>query len=104
MKDYTYNTESESINTLKKRGYSAEFSVSEDGYLVCNGNETRLLPNEFKIDEIYRFEGDSNPSDETIVLAISSTKHNINGVLIDAYGTYANSATTKVINQLKKRI
>ena len=59
---------------------------------------------EFEIDETYRFEGETDPGDEMIVFAISSKKHNIKGVVINAYGVYSDSSTSKIVERLKKHL
>jgi hypothetical protein len=61
---------------------------------------TEMLPDEFEIDEFYRFEGQSNPSDMSIVYAISSAKYNLKGVLVNAYGVYADNATSALVAKL----
>ncbi|MBK8344964.1 MAG: hypothetical protein IPL12_17790 [Bacteroidetes bacterium] len=38
--------------------------------LVCNSSLTQLSPDEFEIDETYRFEGNTDPGDEMILFAI----------------------------------
>ena len=54
-----------------------------------------------KIDEHYRFEGDTDPADETIVYAISSGKYKLKGVLVNAFGVYSDSASNELIEKLK---
>ncbi len=53
------------------------------------------------IDEVHRFEGDTDPADEAIVYAISSTKHTIKGVLVNAYGMYSDSFSNELMAKLK---
>lgn len=100
---YSYDTVSEAINDLAKRGYTHDFNVHEDQHcLVCNNTMTELSPDEFEITEVYRFEGETDPADEMILYAISSTKHAIKGVLLNAYGIYADSTISKIAEKLKK--
>ena len=66
----------------------------------CKSTDIKLSPDDFVIDKFYRFEGASNPDDSAIVFAISS-KDGLKGTLIDAYGVYADSLTTEMINKLK---
>ncbi len=54
----------------------------------------------FQIDKSYRFEGESDPSDLAVVYAISSKTKAKKGVLIDAYGTYADPQLDKKIKAL----
>lgn len=97
----SYDTVSEAVNDLVKRGYTSDFNLNhESDCLVCNQSSTSLSPEDFEIDETYRFEGDTNPDDETIVFAISSAKNNIKGIVVNAYGMYEDAATSKIVKYL----
>lgn len=98
-----YDTASEAINDLAKRGYTSDFKlIADQECIVCNTTATQLSPEEFQIDETHRFEGETDPADEMIVHAISSTKYNLKGVIVNGYGTYADTSTFKIIALLKK--
>ncbi|MCC8410204.1 phosphoribosylpyrophosphate synthetase [Mucilaginibacter sp. UR6-1] len=94
-----YETLVDATNDLLKRGYTANLSMDEDS---VNDKERGLemLPDEFEIDEFYRFEGPSSPSDTSIVYAISSEKYNLKGVLVNAYGVYADNASGALLAKL----
>ncbi|MCB0516016.1 MAG: phosphoribosylpyrophosphate synthetase [Chitinophagales bacterium] len=85
-----YDTLSEAINALRKQGYVEDFNLQTDA-LVCR--DTKMLHNEFTIDKYFRFEGNSNPDDSSILYAISSEKHQRKGILVNAYGVYAEDIT-----------
>lgn len=84
----TYENLVDATNDLIKRGYTANLSL-KGGTIDDKEHHIRMEADDFGIDEFYRFEGQSNPSDTSIVYAISSPKYNLKGVLINAYGTYA---------------
>lgn len=94
---------SEAVNDLQKRGYTHDFNI-EGGCLVCAGPPQRLEPDEFEIDEVYRFEGDTDPGDANIVYAISSTKSGIKGILVNAYGIYADSLSAELVEKLGRHV
>ncbi len=96
----SYGTLSETINGLKKEGYTLDFNVSQK-CLVCNEINEQLSPEEFKIDKVYRFEGASNPDDQSILYAISSLKFNVKGVLVNGYGISADVETDELIEKLQ---
>jgi hypothetical protein len=96
----SYGTVSETINGLKNEGYILDFNIKKD-CIVCQKTNTVLSPDDFEIDKVFRFEGVSNPDDEAIVYAISSTKFNAKGTLVNGYGIYADEATTVLIEKLK---
>lgn len=99
---FNYDTVSEAVNDLAKRGYTYNFVLNKDS-IFCNSQNLALKPEEFHIDEIYRFEGETDPADEAIVYAISSEKPAIKGVLVNAFGMYADSTTSALIVKLSAR-
>lgn len=96
---YTYDTLSEAVTDLTRRGYTENFNLQPD-CLACAALSLQLHPEEFTIDEYYRFEGASNPDDNSIVYAISSD-NGVKGVLTDAYGIYSESLSPAMIAKLR---
>ncbi len=82
-----YETLSEAIDQLYKKGYNYDFNLKGD-CLECPLLNLKLRPEEFEVDEVHRFEGMSSTDDNSILFAISSDKE-IKGILVDAYGVYA---------------
>lgn len=102
---YNYLTVSEALNDLFKRGYTFDFSLlKEEDCIFCHNKKQSLDADDFEIDEVYRFEGETDPGDEMIVFAISSTKHNIKGTLLNAFGIYADANNSKLIEKLHYKI
>ncbi|MEP7197095.1 MAG: cupin domain-containing protein [Saprospiraceae bacterium] len=95
-----FGTLSETLNALMKLGYTHDFNVHEEN-LLCNQTKSILHPEDFQIDKVYRFEGESNPDDQSIVYAISSTKIEMKGTLVDGYGLSSDEQTTKLIERLQ---
>jgi hypothetical protein len=93
-----YNTLSEALNDLKKRGYREDFNLKPHA-LECTSLDLELHPENFTVDEYHRFEGMSNPDDNSIIFAISS-KEGIKGTLVDAYGVYADNLSESMIKKL----
>ncbi|MEO8412980.1 MAG: phosphoribosylpyrophosphate synthetase [Ginsengibacter sp.] len=94
-----YDTVSSALNSLKERGFTKDFNIAFDK-LICSETNECLNPHEFEITEVYRFEGESNPSDEAIIYAIASKDGNIKGALVNAYGPYADSMSDDMIQKL----
>lgn len=88
-------TLSEVLNNLKAEGYTQDFNL--------NPEAVRQHPENFIVDQHYRFEGESNPDDEAVVYAISSLSGDVKGVLVDGYGTSSNEATEDLVKPLKER-
>jgi len=91
----TYETLVDATNDLLKRGYTANLSLEGDT-IDDKEHDIHMSADDFSIDEFYRFEGQSNPSDMSIIYAISSDKHHLKGVLINAYGTYADNSSSAI--------
>lgn len=96
-----YDTIIDALQGLKKRGYTHDFNLHPDGS-KCVSGDIHLHPEDFEIKEIYRFEGMSNPDDNSVVYAIES-KEGIKGVLVDAYGIYAEAMTPEMAIKLGKK-
>lgn len=97
-----FNSLIEAIDDLRKRGFNKSFSVQED-CSFCLENGLKLEPSDFEIVEFYRFEAETDPEDSSVIYAIQSDKKNIKGVLIDAYGAYANSLIADVLKKIKMK-
>jgi hypothetical protein len=89
----------DALTDLKKRGYTEDFNL-EQKTVLCPSLGIRFKPAEFTIDEYYRFEGDSDPDENSIVYAISSTT-GIKGTLVNAYGVYAENLSIEMEAKLK---
>ena len=98
----TMTTLSQVTNFLNDEGYTIDFNLREH-YLECMANHLKIFPGEFIVDKHYRFEGESDPSDEAIVFAISCPKHNLKGVLINGYGVSSDSVSDEMIKALDER-
>ena len=81
------NTLSEIMKILRTEGYKEDFEMTNRGFITKNHN-LELSPKYRKIRKIYRFEGESNPADNSVLYAME-TNNNIKRILVDAYRTYA---------------
>lgn len=93
-----YTSLSEATNDLHTRGYVYDFNVKED-CVACPALQLHLTPEHFIVDEFHRFEGMSSTDDNSIVFAITSDQ-GVRGLLVDAYGVYANSMSDGIIKRL----
>ena len=96
---YSYDTLTEALNGLKKRGYTENLNL-KPFCIECPSLALQLYPEDFTIDEYYRFEGNSDPDDNSIIYAISA-KDGLKGVLVDAYGVYAENMTPEMAAKMK---
>jgi hypothetical protein len=98
---HTYDTMSEAVKGLKDRGFKIDFNLNFD-HISCTETPVSLMPSEFEITEAYRFEGNSDPADESVVYAISS-KHGHQGVLVNGFGISADPVSDEMVQKLTLR-
>jgi len=93
-------TLSQVTEMLRSKGYNEDFEMTKKGFTAKN--EGRILPpDKITIRKFYRFEGESNPGDMSILYAME-TDEGTRGILIEAYGTYAGNDSEALSEFLKK--
>ena len=102
MAPTSYDTLSEAINGLRTQGYTEDFNLKENCIENANGTH-QLSHNDFVVDSFYRFEGNTDPSDEAILYAISSEKFKMKGVLVNGYGISADTVSDELMEKLSFR-
>jgi hypothetical protein len=96
----SYDTLSEAINALREQGYTEDFNLKEN-CLECLSVGHQITPAEFKIAKSFRFDVDEDPSDQSVLYAISSDKYHLKGVLVSGYGIYSDTLTNDMLDKLK---
>ena len=92
-------TLSQCMESLHKYGFNSDFHV-EDKQLKTSGSDKHYNPDDVSIVNFYRFEGESDPADSSILYAIEAND-GMKGMLADAFGTYANAAVSDFIRQVE---
>lgn len=87
------------INELRKEGYVEDFNLKQN-CIECRNGEYKIFHDEFEIDNFFRFEGDTDPGNSSILYAISSPKYKLKGVLVNGYGIYSEEVTNEMLNKL----
>jgi hypothetical protein len=95
----TFETLTEAMADLRKRGYRYDFNLHTDR-IECPPLNLQLRPSEFHVDEVHRFEGMTNPDDSSVLYAIQSPS-GIKGILVDAYGVYAEAISPEMVKHLR---
>lgn len=96
-RSYHYDTVSNAIEALRKQGFTIDFNLDGD-YLLCDTDKIHV--NDFDIVDVYRYEGNSDPSDEAAVYAIESTA-GLKGILVTSYGAYSDSLSAAMLEKLR---
>ena len=78
---YHYASVSEALIKLREKGFTFDFNLNEKDIV--------LHPDNYTINHIYHYEGNSNPDDQASVYGIVS-KYGLKGVFVT--GTSANSS------------
>ncbi len=94
-----YETLIDAINGLKEQGYTEDFNLKQN-CIECRNGEYQIFHDEFKIDKYFRFEGQTDPADESILYAISSEKYQIRGVLVNGYGISSEPMANEMLAKL----
>jgi hypothetical protein len=93
-------TLSETLAALKKDGYIEDFNLAAT-HLSCSGKAIELFPSDFVVDHHFRFEGPSDPADESVVYAITSDKFNLKGTLVNGYGPSSDALADELVQALR---
>lgn len=88
------------INSLLADGFETQFKATKAG-LKSLTTEKIYKPEEIRILNFYRFEGESDPSDNSILYAIETTGGE-RGTLTDAYGPYSDTNVTNFIKEVEE--
>jgi len=88
----SYDTLTEGLQQLHRQGFTADFNLRPD-CLYSAALDLQVPPEGVAVDKPFRFEGDSNPADQSILYAITAVGRDVRGVLVNAYGVYADPLT-----------
>lgn len=88
---YHYATVSKALEELSKKGFTTDFNLQEDK--IINS------PQDFTIDHVYRYEGESDPGDEATVFGISSSDGE-KGIYVAGLAAFTDNSAAQVLNDL----
>lgn len=86
---------------LRTAGYLADFSASDGGHLECRTCGACQHSETMTVHETVRFEGDSNPDDEAILLALASSCGCL-GQYSAAFGPATPAADVEILHRLAR--
>ena len=87
------------LNKLVLDGYTEDFKAGERGVLLSLQHERMYVPGDVHIVNFFRFEGASDPADNSILYVIE-TNDGIKGTLVDAYGAYADATVNSFMEEV----
>lgn len=89
----------ECMAVLRERGYKHNFTATKED-TVLDDAKKEYKPEEVKISSFYRFEGESDPGDSSILYAIE-TNTGEKGIIINSYGPTSDTKTTSFIEKVE---
>lgn len=92
-----YATVKDALDKLREQGFTTDFNL-EENCIVCHAG--KFNASDFEITDVYRYEGDSNPSDEATVYGIES-KSGLKGVLVTSFGIYSEKMSDDLLQKLR---
>ncbi|MBO0322701.1 phosphoribosylpyrophosphate synthetase [Muricauda sp. CAU 1633] len=101
MKNYNFDTLSEAVNTLTQEEDFTEDFEAEENSIKALYSKKEYHPNELKILSSYRFEGMTNPNDQSTVFAIEA-KDGTKGTLVMSYSA-EHSQNVELIRQIPNK-
>lgn len=87
------------LQLLSEQGFKAQFKAHRNG-LESLDTHTFYGPHDVKIVDFFRFEGETDPSDSSILYVIETTSGE-KGTLSDAYGAYQEVKVSDFIRQVE---
>ena len=94
-------TLSEAIARLERLGFRDSFQPL-DGWLRALGAERPFAPAELVVEEVVRFEGDSDPSEQAILFALRSPGGDVRGTFVAGYGVLTDPNSAEIVRALSR--
>lgn len=89
------------MNRLSDKGYKEQFRLTNNGLSMTSTGKT-LTPSELTIKNRYRFDGMTNPDDESILFALE-TKEGVKGTLVVS-GDVHSEQNQSILNHIPSEI
>lgn len=94
----TYESLVDAIDDLKEEGFTHDFNAKGD-CLECIALNLTLKPDDFEVVKVVRFEGMTDPDDQSILYAIQAVD-GTKGLLVNGYGLYSDPVSDKLMAKL----
>lgn len=86
-------------NKMVLEGYDDDFKISDKG-LRSLKTEKVYQPEDINVVNFFRFEGQSDPNDNTILYVIETTD-GLKGTIVDAFGPYADRKLSEFMQHVE---
>jgi hypothetical protein len=92
-------TLSQAVERLASDGYGDQFQVEGEGLRARDAGRW-MPPEELVCDALERFEGASDPDDETILFALRTRDGDVRGTLTTRFGPGIDPAAAEIVQRL----
>jgi len=99
MPKHLYSTLSEAVEALRRQGFTADFRFKQETGTMAAGGRS-FGSEDLRIVEHHRFEGISDPDDSSVLYALEA-HDGTKGLLVDAYGVYADAGIGAALKRTK---
>ena len=91
----------DALRRLGKRGYTDAFQAKPDGLRSLETGEV-FPPENLVVEDVARFEGQSDPGDEATIFALRSENGGIRGTYTVTFGTYMDVLDAEMVPRLRE--
>jgi hypothetical protein len=89
--EYHYAPVAEALDDLKEKGYTYDFNLHEE--------DIKKNPEHYKVEQVFRYEGDTDPDEESVVYGIISNLGE-KGVFVSGFSANSDNEAAITLNQL----
>jgi len=97
-----YSSLVEAHQDLLRKGYDKNYNVLEADSMVDSDGHF-YSPTQLSIDEFHRFEGETDPADNSIIYAVTAND-GTKGTLVDAFGAQGSRNTAQFILEVERKM
>jgi hypothetical protein len=87
------------VDRLERAGYAGALQARPDGFVEVETGRV-FAPEALIVDEIVRFEGESDPGDEAVLFALRSPDGSVRATFVATYGPSADPVSAPLIRRL----
>ncbi|HSD06214.1 hypothetical protein [Flavobacterium sp.] len=88
---YHYTTVLEALEDLKEKGFVHDFNLHHE-IIVTN-------PQDYCVEHVYRYEGETDPGDESVVYGIASI-FGVKGVFVSGFSANSDNEAAQILEKL----
>ena len=89
------------VERLTAAGYRDDFRAERDGLRAVKSGRI-YEPESLDVDEVLRFEGESDPDDEVVIYALYDASRGAKGTYVVTYGTYVDPLDAEMLRRLSR--